>query len=291
MTRIAMLGLGAMGSRMAERLLKAGQEVTVYNRTAERAADLAAMGATVAATPRQAAEGVDIVIGMVADDEASAAVWTDPDTGAVAALGPQSVAIESSTVTPAWVERLSAMVAERGAAFLDAPVVGSRPQASAGQLIYLVGGDADTVFRASPTLALMGAAVHHVGPVSHGATLKLVVNTLFGIQVAALGELIGFLAGAGVDRARALEVLSEIPVLSPAAKGVAGLITARNFAPMFPIDLVAKDFRYAGAAASAAGADLPVADATGRVFERARQQGFGGDNIAGVAKLYIGNEA
>lgn len=287
--RIAVLGLGAMGARMAKRLIEAGETVTVYNRSPGRAHELGQIGAMIAATPREAAEGADIVIAMVADDDASRAVWTAPGEGALNGLGTQAIAIESSTLTPGWVHELDGLVAQRGARFLDAPVAGSRPQADAGQLIYLVGGADQTLARARPVLSVMGGAIHHVGPVSHGAVLKLTVNTLFGIQVAAVAELIGFLEASGLDAENAIGVLGDTPVMSPAARGIAGLMLAGSFAPMFPIDLVAKDFRYAVAAASAAGAGIPLAQATGNVFHTAVEHGYGGDNIAGVSRLYRPN--
>ena len=109
---------------------------------------------------------------------------------------------------------------------------------------------------------------------------------MFGIQAAALGELIGFLEASGLDAAKAIGLLGDTPVMSPAAKGVAGSMLAGNFAPMFPIDLVAKDFRYAVAAASAAGAALPLAKSTGEVFRVAADHGLGGENIAAVSQLY-----
>ncbi len=284
--RITILGLGAMGSRMAMRLVEAGRTVTVYNRTVGRASELSELGVTVAGTPREAAEGADIVIAMLSDDEASQAVWTDPETGALAGLAAGAIAIESSTLTPGWVRELAGLVNDRDAAFLDAPVAGSRPQADAGQLIYLVGGEEETLARARPALQQMGGTIHHVGPVSQGAVLKLAVNALFGIQVAAVGELIGFLVASGLDVEKTIGLLGDTPVMSPAAKGVAGLMLAGNFAPMFPIDLVAKDFRYAVAAGSAVEAALPLVQSTGDVFRIATEHGYGGDNIAGVVQLY-----
>lgn len=283
---IAVLGLGAMGSRMARRLVEAGHVVTVYNRSAGPAEALADLGVTVAPTPRAAAEGAEMVISMLTDDDASRAVWTNPETGALAGLSEGAIAIESSTLTPGWVRQLADAVAGRGGSFIDAPVAGSRPQAEAGQLIYLVGGGDAVVERARPVLGVMGGAMHHVGPVSHGAVLKLVVNALFGIQVAAVAELIGFLEGSGLDAEATIGLLGDTPVMSPAAKGVASLMLAGNFAPMFPIDLVAKDFRYAVAAGSAVEAELPLVQSTGEVFRVAAERGYGGDNIAGVVQLY-----
>lgn len=286
MSKIAILGLGAMGSRMARSLIQKGHDVVVYNRTAERVTPLVAEGARSAGTPREAAEGADVVIGMVTDDRASAALWLDERTGAASALGADTIAIESSTLTPGWVHELAGVVAARGAAFLDAPVVGSRPQAEAAALIYLVGGPLDALERARGILAAMGSAIHHVGPVGAGTVMKLAVNGLFGIQVAALAEMLGMVERAGLDRARVVELLGSMPVTSPALKGIGGLMAARAFAPMFPIDLVEKDFGYIVATAQRLGAATPTAAAVRAVYAQAQQQGHGSDNIAAVAQMF-----
>ncbi|MEM6453725.1 MAG: NAD(P)-dependent oxidoreductase [Acidobacteriota bacterium] len=287
MTHIAWLGLGAMGVRMAQHLLEDGHAVTVYNRTAARTAPLVERGARAAATPRAAVAGAEVVIAMVRDDDASRAVWCDPDTGALAALDARALAIASSTLTVGWTRSLAAEIANHsGAAFLDAPVLGSRPQADARQLIHLVGGETAAVDRARPILEALGGALHHVGPIGHGMTMKLVANALFGAQVAALGELLGWLDRAEVDRATALDVLGSLPIVSPAMRGIAGLISQRAFAPLFPIALVEKDLGYAVAEADAAGSPLPTVAAVRAVYADAIARGFGDDNITGVAQLF-----
>ncbi|MEM7786339.1 MAG: NAD(P)-dependent oxidoreductase [Bacteroidota bacterium] len=195
---VSILGLGAMGARMAARLLAAGHAVNVWNRTPERAAPLVDAGARLGASPRDAASGAEVVISMVTDDAAARAVWTGPE-GAVFGLGPGAVAVESSTLTPAAVAELAEAVTEAGAVFLDAPVAGSRPQAEAGALVYLVGGDAQAVERVRPLFDVLGGAVHHVGPTGQGAAVKLAVNALFATQVAAVAELLAMLQASGVD--------------------------------------------------------------------------------------------
>src|SRR5919109_4498430 len=140
MDEIAVLGLGAMGSRMAANLVKAGYGVRVWNRTADAATPLVEAGARQAPSPREAAAGAAFVIAMLRDDEASRKVWLDPENGAFRALDPQAVAIESSTLTLDWIRNLGQAAAEQGLSLLEAPVAGSRPQAEAGQLIYLCGG-------------------------------------------------------------------------------------------------------------------------------------------------------
>lgn len=286
MTRLAVLGLGAMGARMAARLLAAGHAVTVWNRDPARAAPLVAAGAVLAPTPRAAAADAGIVLAMVRDDPASAAVWTDPATGALAGMATGAVAVDCSTLTPAHVRRMADVAAGRGVAFLDAPVAGSRPQAEAGQLVFMAGGAADDLARVEPVLRAMGAAVHHAGPVGAGATVKLAVNAMLAVQVAALAELLGFLRQGGVDPARAVEIVGATSVASPAAKAAAGAMLAGAFEPQFPIDLAAKDMGYVIATAGARGAPAPVATTVRDVLDGAVRQGLGPANLPALAGLY-----
>ncbi len=154
--KVTFLGLGAMGSRMAANLVQAGYAVTVWNRSPRATEPLAAQGARVAETPLTAAQGAAFVISMVTDDAASAAVWLDPTVGALAGLDAGAVAIESSTVTPGWIDTLSAAVTGRGAQFIEAPVSGSLPQAEARQLVVLAGGEPGAFDAAAPILSAMG---------------------------------------------------------------------------------------------------------------------------------------
>jgi 3-hydroxyisobutyrate dehydrogenase len=286
MARVTVLGLGAMGSRMAANLLKAGHAVTVWNRSPAAAEALVAAGAQLADTPREAAKGADFVIAMVRDDAASRAIWLGAESGALAGMARGAVAIESSTLTVGHMRLLAEHCSNLNIGFLDAPVAGSRPQAEAAQLIYLVGGDAPVFQAAEPILRSMGGAVHHAGKAGDGAALKLAINALFGIQVAAMAELLGLLRKSGVDAARAVEIIAATPVCSPAAKAAAGAMLSSNFAPMFPVDLVEKDFGYAMDLGVAAVAQLPLTDSVRGVFQTAAKHGFGADNLTGVIRLY-----
>ena len=287
MTKIAALGLGAMGARMTQRLIEAGHDVTVYNRTPDRRAPLTALGARAAESPRAAVADADVVMTILTDNDAARAVWLDEVNGIVTAIRPQTVALECSTVTPEWTQTLNRALRARDVALLDAPVVGSRPQAEAGQLVFLVGGPATALERVQPLLSTMGNAVHHVGGSGAGTAMKLAVNGLFGAQIAVLGELLGLLQKSGIAPEAAMSVLGTLAVTSPAAKGVGGLIAAGRHAPLFPIDLVEKDFRYASAAGAAVGAQTPLMDAVRAVYANAQASGHGSDNISGVAKLYL----
>ena len=279
MTKIAFLGLGAMGRRMAARLIAAGHDVTVWNRT-QLVEPLA--GAKVAESPRAAALGAEIVLSMVRDDAASTSVWLDERTGALAGMAPGAVGIEVSTISPAQARLLHAAAGQRGVAFLDAPVAGSRPQAEAGQLIFMAGGEAEVLERATPVLMDMGAAVHAAGGPGDGAAVKLIVNVLFGTQLAVMAELLGLAEAAGIDPAKAVAILTATPVASPALAGAAGAMLAGRFAPAFPIELVVKDFRLA----LGVGRDLPVTRVVTDVYSDALREGLGDENITAVAARY-----
>ncbi|GAB4545747.1 MAG: NAD(P)-dependent oxidoreductase [Pleurocapsa sp.] len=287
MSQVTVLGMGAMGSRMALSLLKAGQEVTVWNRHLDKTNSVAQAGAKVAETPRVAVRNAEFVISMVRDDEASKQVWLDSKTGALPGLSNNAVAIESSTLTVSWIEKLGQQFKERKLTFLDAPVAGTLPQAEAAQLIYFVGGEVEPFKRIQPILQTMGSRIHHVGALGSGMTIKLAVNALFGIQISALGELIGLMTGCGLEKKKAVEILTTTPVCSPAVKGAAAGILSRNFAPLFPIELVEKDLSYAVKTAKENQNNLPITTTTQQTFRNAIAQGYSADNITGIAQLYI----
>lgn len=288
MSRIAVLGTGAMGSRIVQNLLQANHQVAVYNRSIDKVKPLLERGAVYAATPREAVQQADFVISMVTNDEVSRIVWLSSETGAVLGLGNDAIAIESSTLSVEWTTELAAAIESRGVAFLDAPVVGSRPQADAGKLTYLVGGSAETLAQVETILlAAGGAAIHHLGATGQGMAMKLAVNALFGIQVAALAEILGLLTKQGVDLTMAIACLGELPVTSPAAKAAGSLMLNGNHAPLFPIALVEKDFRYATQTAQSVAATTPLVIATHDVYQEAIEQGYGDSNITGIAQLFI----
>ena len=282
MERIAWLGLGSMGRRMAQRLITGGHEVTVWTRSGA----VHPLRAHARTTAREAVRGADVVFAMLADDDASREVWLDRETGALAAMASGAIVVESSTLSPTFTRELAARAAEHGCGFVDAPVVGSRPQAEAGSLVHLVGGEPADVTRIRPLLAALGSAVHVLGASPNGMRAKLVVNALFAAQIALLGELLGTAGLGGLDPLALMEVLGTLPVTSAAAKLAGAAMCASRFDPLFPVALAAKDLRYAVAAAKALGAELPVTERVAEVFARADHAGLSADNLTAVAKLY-----
>jgi 3-hydroxyisobutyrate dehydrogenase len=283
--KISFLGLGAMGSRMATNLIKSGHQLTVWNRNPGATQPLIAAGAQSAQTPKEAANGAEFVIAMLRDDEASRQVWLDQHSGALAGMADGAIAIESSTLTVDWIRELATHMRERRSSFLEAPVVGSTPQAEAAQLIYFAGGDRETLAQSEAVLKTMGTSIHHVGTVGAAALAKLATNTLLGIHVTVLAELIGMLKHSGTDVSCVLKAVAQTPTWSPVAQRVSDLMLAGNFAPQFPVELIEKDFGYTLSSIGSDSAAPTIAAARG-IFRSAIDQGFGKDNMTVVVKLF-----
>ena len=279
--KVAVLGLGTMGSGMAQNLLKAGHTVTVYNRTPAKAETLRTAGARVAAAPAEAARDAEFVIAMLADDQASRDVWFGSD-GALEAAGPGTVLIDSSTVSPVWVLELAAAAKQRGLEFLDAPVTGSRMQAAAGQLSFLVGGSDAGVAEATPVLQAMSKEIVHVGPVGSGAKLKLINNFLCGVQIASLAEGLTWIERSGLDRDKALAVLKGGAPGSPLLGAISARMESKNYEVNFLLRLMAKDLSYAETEAADEGVELSTAHVARELFDKAIAAGYGEADMSSV---------
>jgi 3-hydroxyisobutyrate dehydrogenase len=279
--RVAILGLGTMGAGMAANVLKAGFSLSVYNRTAAKAKALVDGGAHFASMPGEAAEGASIVISMLSDDSASREVWLGSG-GALEAVGKDAILIESSTVSPSWIAELAELSASRGAQFLDAPVTGSRMQAEAGQLSFLVGGNEATVEAATPVLKAMSKEIVHLGPVGSGAKMKLINNFLCGVQVASLAEGLAWIERSGLDREKALAVLKSGAPGSPLLGAISARMVNQNYNVNFLLTLMAKDLLYAEAEAAHCNVDLKTAETARGLFEVAIAQGLGNEDMSSV---------
>jgi 3-hydroxyisobutyrate dehydrogenase len=280
---VAFLGLGIMGSGMAHRLLSAKFPLTVYNRNREKCVPFANAGAFVADSPRQAGSRAQIVISMVADDQASRAVWLGSQ-GALAGISPGSLLIESSTLTVDWVKELAAKAAERECQFLDAPVTGTKPHAASGELLFLVGGDAANADAARPVFSVLGREVVHLGPTGSGALMKLVNNFVCGVQAASFAEALSLIDSGGLARDKAMAILNGGAPGSGILKRVAERITANDFTPNFALRWMAKDLSYAVHEGLENGVSLKTAEAALSVFERAVAEGRGDEDFSSVAK-------
>jgi 3-hydroxyisobutyrate dehydrogenase len=288
-TRIAFLGLGIMGSGMARRLLGAGARLTVFNRNAERARSLAAAGAAVASSPREAVAGADVVLSMVADDVASHAIWEGGD-GALAGVRPGTVLVESSTVTVGRIRDLAESAARIGCELVDAPVTGSKAQAAAGELTFLVGASDDALGSIRPALQAMGKTIVHLGPTGSGALVKLINNFLAGVQATSLAEAIAIIERSSLDRGQALAAIVNGSPGSPVMKTLATRIVAGDYSPNFYLHLLAKDLGYAIAEGESRDVPMVTARAALGVLRGSIERGDGEKDMAAVVEQFRSTE-
>ena len=283
MQRVAILGLGVMGAGMAANWLAKGFELSVWNRTRAKAEPLAGKGATIAATPREAATGADFIFAMVSDDDASRSVWLGED-GALAGAKSGAIAVESSTLTPGWVRELGREAQAMGVGFLDAPVGGSRQAAESGGLRFFVGGEPRTYEAARPALEAVANKMDLLGPVGAGATWKLINNQLAATQVAALAEALAVARKAGFKKEQISDLILGGAAASPIVKLKLPRMLEHDFEPAdFAVHLMLKDARYATALAQTLGAHADMISGAAKAFARADAKGLGAKDVAAVA--------
>jgi 3-hydroxyisobutyrate dehydrogenase-like beta-hydroxyacid dehydrogenase len=258
---VAVLGAGRMGSAMATRLAGRGAQVVVFNRTPSRAEELAGrIGARMATTPAQAAGDADVLITMVADEDAVVALYRQTD-GILEGLSARVVAVDMSTVLPDTIRSLEADVRDTGAGILDAPVSGSVPLVEAGTLTILVGGEPDDLRRARPVFEAMSRRIFYLGPLGAGATVKLAVNDIVFALGGALAEALVLAEKAGVDRSLAYDVFSDSAIASPFVGYKRDAYVDPDRAPVgFSVDLARKDLGLILELARRVGADMPQAE-------------------------------
>jgi 3-hydroxyisobutyrate dehydrogenase len=281
---VAILGLGIMGGGMAGRLLSVNFPLAVYNRNREKCVPFANAGAFAAATPRDAASKAKIIISMVANDAASREVWLG-ENGALAGAAPNSLLIESSTLSGGWIHELAGKAVERGCRFLDAPVTGTKPHAASGELVFLVGGSAETVDEARPVFSILGRETIHLGPVGSGALMKLINNFICGVQAASFAEGLSLIDAGGLDRSKAVSILTSGAPGSGIVKRVADRVAANDYAPNFALRWMAKDLSYAIVEGSGKKISLQTAAAALSIFQQAIAGGHGDEDFSAVTKF------
>ncbi|MBZ5662320.1 MAG: NAD(P)-dependent oxidoreductase [Acidobacteriia bacterium] len=262
---VGLIGLGLMGRPMAANLLKAGHEVTVWNRTASRADELVSQGAKRAATPRELAAACEVTLTIVSDPPALESVlWGEQ--GVFSGLRRGSALIESSTVNPSLEKRAAASAAALGADFLEAPVTGGTWGAEKGELVFMVGGEEATLKRLEPVLGVMGKRWFHLGPVGAGQTVKLAMNLLLDLEVEALAEALALVTRAGVAGEKLVEVMQSSMGRSGVLDVKAPNMLKGEYKPSFPLRLMHKDVGLALDLANQLGVPLPAAAAAREVL-------------------------
>jgi len=282
--RVGYIGLGIMGNGMVRNLLAKGHAVTVWNRSADKTVALREAGATVAASPRALAAEVEVVCACVSDPAALEAVSQGSD-GFLAGLKAGALVIDFSTVGPAAVQALEAACRARDARFLAAPVTGSRKGAEGGTLLVMCGGPADVFAAAQPVLAAVGSKAILVGDVAQAAQVKLIGNLILAHMLEALSEGAALAGAAGISIEKMLEVVQSSGYSSPLWDVKGKALAARDFFTHFSVDLMHKDLTLAMELGDQRGVPLPGAAAIREVYQLARAQGLGQQDIAATAAV------
>jgi 3-hydroxyisobutyrate dehydrogenase-like beta-hydroxyacid dehydrogenase len=278
--RVAFLGLGIMGSRMAANLARAGFELTVWNRTARTAEAFAeSHRATTARTTADAADGAEIVVTMLVDGAQVESVLTSAEPGE------GTLCVDCSTIGPAATRAIAARLGERGASMLDAPVTGSSPRAEDGTLTIMAGGAAEDFERARPVLEAMGKLIVHAGPLGHGQMVKVINNAVAATNTATVGQALVLAARAGVDLDALVQVMGAGSGGSTMLELKAGPMRAHDYTTLFKLEHMLKDVRLCLEEGQAAGAPFPFAALTREILTAAAGRGHGDDDFAALIEV------
>jgi 3-hydroxyisobutyrate dehydrogenase len=278
---IAVLGTGRMGAPIAHNLLAAGFDVSVWDRSAERTAALAADGARLASSPADAADAVDVVLTMLTDGDAVRGVMIGRD-GALASLRPGSTWIQMATIGEEWTERLATLAAGHSIEFVDAPASGSDGPAREGELVVLASGPEGVGARVQPVFDAIGHKTLWLGPAGNGTRLKLVLNNWLASQVEAVAETIALTDALGVDPRLFLETIADGPLGSPYAVAKGKGMIAGEFAPGFTLRLAYKDVGLALEASREHQLELPVTEALVPRWQQAIADGHADEDLSAV---------
>ena len=283
--KVCFCGLGIMGEPMAANLVRAGFELSVYNRTIDKAAAFAETpGVRAGVTPADAAKDADAVITILPDAPEVEQVLFG-DAGAVQALTAAGTVIDMSTISPSAARSIGERLAEGGFDFVEAPVSGSRPKAEDGTLTIMVGGEERHVERVAPLLRAMGALIVHVGPRGHGQMAKLLTNTMGAVNAAALAEAIHMAMAAGLDRHAFLEVAGASAGASAVLALKGGPMFDESFVPpLFKLEHMLKDVRHCLTEARALGIELQMGALAESLYARAAAAAHAEEDFAAVCR-------
>jgi 3-hydroxyisobutyrate dehydrogenase len=257
---VGFIGLGNMGSRIAQRLLDHGYQLSVYDRHFSKAEAIAAHGAVVAKNMLELARTSDVLLSCLTNDEAVRSVYTGPE-GLLAGARPGTVVLEMSTISPESSRELYRLAARGGVEVLDVAISGSTPAAEEGMLTLLVGGNRELFRAAEPIFQAVAKRYFLLGGSGSGTAMKLVVNTLLGVGMQAIAEAVVLGEKAGLDRERLLEVLSQTAVIAPAHVGKLKRAATNEYSPQFPLRLMNKDFQLILQAAAQEHISMPATEA------------------------------
>jgi 3-hydroxyisobutyrate dehydrogenase-like beta-hydroxyacid dehydrogenase len=285
MKKIGFIGLGTMGAPMAANLLKKGFSVTVFNRSLEKATELGKLGATVAASPAETAQGADVIFTMLSNDTAVLDAVLG-DNGVIHGVTAGQLVVDCSTVSPETSNRLQKALLERAVDFLDAPVTGSKPQAEEGTLAFMVGGNYATMDKLRSVFEAMGSKVLYLGPSGSGSYAKLANNTMVAINLLSLIEGLSIVTKAGIDIQQFLDIVKSGGANSRITEMKSEKILNHDFSTQFSLQLMLKDLLLAGEVAGQFQLPSPMLKAATGVFQMGFTKGLGEEDLSSVVQCY-----
>jgi 3-hydroxyisobutyrate dehydrogenase len=297
--KLGFIGLGSMGSRIAQRLLDHGYPLVAYDRNIAKAEAVAARRGFAAKNIPELARTADVILSCLSNDEAVQSVYAGP-AGVFAEARPGTVVLEMSTISPETSRELHRLGAESGIEVLDVAISGSTPAAEQGILTLLAGGDQDVFLAAEPIFKAIAKQYFLLGGSGAGTAMKLVVNTLLGVGMQAIAEAVVLGETIGLNRERLLEVLSKTAVIAPAHVGKLARVAINDYTPQFPLRLMNKDFQLILKAAASAHVPLPVTEAAFHVNSEELAHHDGDDfsavlrrmeEVAGIADIHSASVA
>jgi len=281
---IAFIGLGIMGSRMAQNLLSAGHQLTVYNRSPEPARLLAEAGAKKASTAAEAVREADVVFSMLSTPEAVREVFLD-EHGALTAMKANAIWADCSTVNPSFSEDCLKAATAGNIRFLDTPVAGTKPHAEQAELVFFAGGDPEPLTIIQPLLEKMGRKVMHIGKAGQGTSFKMLVNMLLAQSMLIFSEAVVLGARMGIDRTFLLDTLPNLVVSAPFTKAKAEMIRKDDYDVQFPLEWMQKDLHLAAVTAYEKQQPLYLANVAKEVFADANRAGLGRLDFAAIHRF------
>lgn len=281
---IGFIGLGIMGSRMANNLLNNGFELIVHNRTKEKAEDLINNGAKWAESPREVAKNADIIFTMLSNPQVVENTALGED-GFLPSFAEGKLWVDCSTVDPAFTKKMAKEALNRKVCFLEAPVTGSRIPAERAELVFLVGGKKEDLEQVRPMLEVMGKQISYQGDTGKGAAMKLIINLMLGQSMAVFAEAVSLGESIGLDKEMVVNTLLNGPTTAPFLNGKKQKVMDRDFSVDFPLENLQKDLYLASKMAFEHNLSMPIANITKEIYGLAKQQGMGKQDFSAIYQL------
>lgn len=281
---IGFIGLGLMGCRMADNLLKSGNQLFVYNRSVEKAKSLIEKGATVEISPAEVAKNVSVIFTMLSEpDVVKEAAFGN--NGFIEKMQPGSLWVDCSTVNPSFTKKVAEKAKMKGIRFIDAPVAGTTIPAEKGELTFYIGGDPDDVEECRPLLETMGKKIIYMGENGKGTSMKMVINLLLAQAMVTFSEGMALGESLGISKEKLLDILPGSPVVAPFISAKKEKIIKEDFEPEFPLKWMLKDCRLASTTGYENDIYLYLTNTVKEIYQHAVKRGFGEKDFSSVYKF------